>query len=173
MSNLSNSDIDLRKEMNQLLSETKYSVLIQKTSKKIRCSCYSHKYQESKAKCPKCTGTGWLFKFEKVKAFKQDFTPSVSTADNGELITDLGDLSFNDKVFYLPFDSHPQTGDYIWEVTWKNGKPVSLQNLYRIKSASEQRGEKGKIEYYVAACKKEVMNKDFKNHYIGKAWRDI
>lgn len=173
MSVLDNRDIDLRKEVNKLLSETKYSILIQKTSKKIRCKCYSHKYQESKSKCPICTGTGWLFKFDKIKAFKQDFTPSVSTADNGMLVTDIGDAAFSDKVFYLPHDSHPQVGDYIWEVTWRNNKPIAIQNLYKIKAANEQRGDKGKIEYYVAACKKEIMNKDFKNHYIGKAWRDV
>ena len=173
MSNLMNSEINLREEMNKLLQDTKYSVLIQKTSKKIRCKCFNHKYQESNSKCPICTGTGWLFKFDKVKAFKQDFTASSSTADNGQLFTELGDAVFNNKVFYLPYDSHPQVGDYIWEVTWKNNKPVALQNLYAIKTSNEQRGLNGKIEYYVATCKKEILNKDFKNHYIGKAWRDV
>ena len=161
--------IDLRKEMKKMLDNTKYKIMLQKTSKKIHCKCYNEKYHEAKNKCNICLGTGWVFKFEKHKAFKQDCTNS---ADSAILFTGAGQFSYNSKIFYFSHDVHPQAKDYIWEVTWKGEKPKSLQNLYRIQSIGEQRGENGRIEYYVALAELEVLDKDFRNFYVGKAWRD-
>ena len=38
---------------------------------------------------------------------------------------------------------------------------------------AEQRGWNGQIEYRYCIAKIEPFDKDFKNMYIGKAWRDI
>lgn len=161
--------IDLRKEMKKLLDNTKYKVLLQRTSKKIHCSCYNDKYHEGKAHCNKCLGTGYLFKFEKQKTFKQDY---ASSPDSAILFTEIGQFSYNTRTFYFSHDSNPQAKDYIWEVSWKGEKPIELKNLYRIKSVGEQRGVNGRIEFYVVVAELEVLDKDFRNNYIGKAWRD-
>lgn len=163
-------DLDLREEMLELLKNTKYEILLQKTSRKVRCDCYNEKYQEANSKCHKCLGTGWLFRFEKHKTFKQDYT---SSPDSAILFTEVGQLSHNYRVFYFAHDIYPQSLDYIWEVTWNKNRPAGLKTLYKIKEVAEQRGLDGKIEYFVALAKKETLDKEFKNHYIGKAWRDI
>lgn len=161
-------DIDLRREMAELAKENAYEVLIQKTSRKIRCSCFNEKYNEPDTKCPKCIGTGWLFKFEKQKAFKQSASPS------GQIVyTDIGTMLSGYNTFFFEHNVSIDEGDYIWEVTWKEDKPIKLVNLYKVQSVDRKRGPSGSIQYKLIYAQKEVLDKEFKNMYIGKAWRDI
>lgn len=166
------SDINLREEMRKFINSTRYQVLLQRVSQKIRCSCYKDQFGESGgSKCPKCLGTGYLCRFTKHKAYKQDtmrFTQHV-------VFTHVGELINGPKTFFFEHDVHPKQGDYIWEVTWspKTQKPIQLLNLYRILEVSDERGELGRIEYFAVWAELENINKDFKNMYIGKAWKDI
>lgn len=165
-----NIEIDLRKELTELMSENMYEVLLQRTSKKIRCKCYNEKYREADSKCPVCLGSGWLFKFEKCKAFNQDIRASVG---NAIITTDLGKLSNENKTFFFEHNVPMSVGDYIWEVAWENDMPVSLINLFKINAIDEKRGASGRIEYKSIIAKKESIDSDFKNMYIGKAWKDV
>lgn len=169
MSIITGPDVDLREEMCDLIKQTRYNVLLQRTSKKIRCRCFNHKYTEADSKCPICLGTGWLFKFEKLRSFKQDVD---TTAEGAILFTQVGELHHSYKVFYFEHDTHPKVKDYIWEVQWAGNKPTKLNELFKIKEVSDQRGENGKIEYYTILAQREAIDKDFKNMHIGKAWRD-
>lgn len=162
--------IDLRKEMIDLVSETQFEVLVQRTSQKIRCDCYNELFQEADAKCPKCVGTGWLFKFEKHKCFKQDI---ISTNNGDIIVTPSGQLVSGYVKFFFPYDTPIAINDYIWEVAFKSGKPIKLINLYKIGELSEQRGVNGSVEFKIIIAQNEPFNKDFKNMYVGKAWRDI
>lgn len=163
-------EVNLREEMKELIEETAYEVLVQRCSKKIRCSCYSEKYNEPDSKCPKCTGLGWVFKFEKHKAFKQ----KVSAGQGSAIVfTEIGMLTNNYSTFFFEHNSSVEARDYIWEVAWKEGKPIKLVNLYIVESTTPQRGEDGTIQFKSVLAKKEVLDKDFRGMYIGKAWRDI
>lgn len=162
--------VNLRNEMQKMIDETDYEVLIQRTSQKIRCDCFDEKYNEADGKCPKCIGTGWLFKFERHKAIRQDI---ISDSDGDIITTSMGQLVTGyTKLFFL-HDTPVVMNDYIWEVAWKNNKPIKLLNLYHVKEVSEQRGWAGNIEFKVVIGKDENVDKDFKNMYIGKAWRDL
>lgn len=163
-------NVDLRAEMINLTNETAYEVLLQRCSHKIRCSCYNNKYHEADARCPKCLGTGWLFQFEKLSCFKQDLT---ANGDGNILFTSVGKAITGYSKFFFKWDDSVTQKDYIWEVAFKNGKPVRLINLYQIEEVSEQRGIDGRVEYKICIAKNEPFDKDFKNMYIGKAWREI
>lgn len=156
--------------MEELLSANRYEVLLQRTSRKIRCSCFNEKYQEADSKCNKCLGNGWIFKFEKHKAFKQDYTGSPDTAI---LFTDAGQIEHGYKMFYFKHDTPISVKDYVWEVHWKKSKPSKLINLYRVRDISYLRGDNGRIEFAVALVKKESLDTDFKGMHIGKAWKDL
>jgi len=166
------SDINLREEMRKLINSTEYQVLLQRVSQKVRCACYKDQFTESSNnKCPKCLGTGYLCRFTKHKAYKQDtmrFTQHVTFTHIGELIN-------GPKTFFFEHDVHPMPGDYIWEVSWnpKTRKPVKLLNLFRILEVADERGILGRIEYFTVWAERENINKDFKNMHIGKAWKDI
>ena len=163
-------DINLREELKDLMRENSYEVLIQRTSKKVRCKCFNEKYNEPDSKCPICLGTGWLFKFDKCKAFNQDIRAAVG---NALINTDIGVRINENKTFVVEHDVDMSVGDYIWEVTWREGKPISLLSLFKIEAISENRGSSGRIEFKTIIAKKETIDKDFKNMYIGKAWRDV
>lgn len=165
-----NLNINLRDELAELSKESAYEVLVQKTSRKIRCSCFNEKYSEPDPKCPKCIGTGWLFKFERQKAFKQSASAGVS---GNVLIAEIGMVASGYSTFFFQHDAQIDEKDYIWEVAWKENKPIKLMNLYKAEGVEKKRGETGSIQYKVVMAKKESLDKDFKGMYIGKAWRDL
>lgn len=165
-----NYDIDIRAELTELMRANSYEVLVQRTSRKIRCKCFNEKYQESDSKCPMCLGLGWLFKFEKVKTFKQDIRAAIG---NAIISTDIGRLTNENQTFFFEHNCEMNEGDYIWEVAWKNGMPISLVNLFKIEAILDKRGDNGRVEFKVVIAKKESIDKDFKNMYIGKAWKDV
>lgn len=163
-------EVNLRQEMIDLSNETAYEVLIQRTSSKIRCKCFNHKFQEPDARCPICIGTGWVFKFEKHKAFKQDM---IANNNGNILFTPVGKLIQGYSKFFFQYDVPITKKDYIWEVAFKNGKPIKLIAMYQVEDLSPERGLDGQIEYKLCVAKDEPFNSDFKNMYIGKAWRDV
>lgn len=165
-----NSGIDLRQEMQYFLNTTEYRVLLQRLSHVLKCDCYKEEFTEAQAKCPKCLGSGKLFKFTKEIAYKQNLNIMDSM-----LFTGVGNISDTVQTFFFRYDVHPQKGDYIWEVTWnhENGKPIKLVNLFYIIEVADMRGEFGRIEYYACLGRQENIDMDFKNMYIGKAWRDM
>ena len=163
-------DIDLRAELKTLMKHNMYEVLVQRCSKKVRCKCFNNVHNEPTSKCPICLGTGWVFKFEKVKAFNQDIRASIG---NAIITTDIARLYNENKTFFFEHTTKLNLGDYIWEVTWKNDKPISLVSLYKIQAIDCKRGLDGHIEFKSVMAKKESIDVDFKNMYIGKAWREL
>ena len=166
------SGINLRQEMRKFINSTQYQVLLQRVSKRIRCSCFREQFTESgNDKCPKCLGIGYLFKFTKHKSYKQDtmrFTDHV-------VFPPIGNISTTNKTFFFEHDVHPKKNDYIWEVTWapKTNRPIELLNLFHITEVADMRAELGRIEYYAVWAELENIDKDFKNMHIGKAWKDL
>ena len=166
------SNINLREEMRKFMNSTEYTVLLQRISQKVKCSCYKDQFTESgDFRCPKCLGTGFLFRFTKHKAYKQDTRRFMDHVT----FPPIGNTSVTPKTFFFEHDVHPRKNDYIWEVTWApvTRKPVQLINLFKITEAADMRSELGRVEYYAVWAELENIDKDFKNMYIGKAWRDI
>lgn len=165
------SNMDLRKELNYLFDTNNYAVVLQHLSNKIHCNCYKSSYKEGLGKCPKCLGTGWISKFTKIKAFKQD----VKLDTNKIFFSSIGEYSMSDKVFLFNYNTSIAKNDYIWETTWNHriDKPIELINLYRVKEVSDMRGETGRIEYYSIYAIEENINNDFKNLYIDEIWKQL
>lgn len=169
MFNVKYMDIDLRKEMSELMEDNYYWVLVQRVSHKVRCKCYNEKFLEGTSKCPICLGTGYIFKFDKVKTFNQSISIMLEKLNYN---TNIGSVLNNAKTFFFEETVKLNVGDYIWEVAWERDTPVKLNHLYLINSYQEKRGFSGRIEFNVATTKLEVIDKDFKNMYIGKAWKE-
>jgi hypothetical protein len=166
------SNINLREEIRKFMNTTEYQVLLQRVSQKVNCSCWKPAFTEGgDSRCSKCLGRGRLFRFTKHKSYKQD------TSRFAEHIgfPPFGEMSDSPKTFFFEHDVHPKRNDYIWEVTFapRTGKPVQLLNLYKITEVADMRSIHGRIEYYAVWAVLENIDKDFKNMYIGKAWRDL
>lgn len=153
-------NIDLRKELDNILSNFGYYVILQRTSRKIRCFCYDEKLQEAKSNCLACGGTGWIGRLEKHVTRKDEASDIITYPDKIKQ-TDIGKMASPSDVFYFKHYVHPQVGDYIFEVGWTNNKPTNLLTVYRINHVQPVRGTGGRIEYYWAACKREPINLEF------------
>ena len=166
------SNINLRAEMRKFMNSTEYWVLLQRVSQKVKCSCYRDQFTEGgDHKCPKCLGTGYLFRFTKHKTYKQDTRRFMDHV----IYPPVGEMTNGPKTFFFEHDVHPNKDDYIWEVTWTpvTQKPIQLISLFRITEVADMRGELGRIEYFAVWAELENIDRDFKNMYIGKAWRDL
>lgn len=139
--------IDLRKEMDIILSEFGHPVLLQRTSRKIRCICWNELYQEAKSDCPICNGTAWKVRIEKHKVRKQDASVAI-TRPNRVQDTALGDVAIGANIFFMRFNAHPVAGDLIFEVGWDGSKPTNIFQVHEINSIEPERGKNGRIEYY-------------------------
>jgi len=155
--------IDLRYEMKHILKEYGHQVLLQRTSRRIRCSCWSELYQEADKSCLLCGGTGWIIRIEKHIARGHDASLAVSKPDRVE-DSRIGDIHTAAHVFYFEWNVHPRVKDMIYEVGWdKFGKPVNLIKAHEINNIQMERGDGGRTEFYVAYTKLSTVNLDMQN----------
>lgn len=175
-------DIDLRKEVAEILDETGHYVLLQRTSRKLRCICWDEKMQESSIdaykkamgikdtqlkSCPKCLGAGWLSRIERVLTRRQLAADMISLTSRLQTL-EIGQTTFDNKLFYFEHDVNPRGGDYIFEVGWKGNRPTHLINSYRIQVSNELREHKGRIELWQAITKQDNIGTGIQGFTIKK-----
>lgn len=158
-------DLNLREEMDELFVEFGYYVLLQRTSRKIHCSCWNEQSQEGNSKCTKCNGTGWLIKIERHKTRKQDGANTPSKPNLNQQV-EVGNVWTSSSVFYLRHDVNPQVGDIIYEVGWNNNRPINLINAHQISHVEPCRGNHGRIEYYRITARLNSVDRIFKESII-------
>lgn len=162
-------DIDLRKEIGEILEDSGHYVLLQRTSRKLRCICWDEVAQESSMKkyrqltnysgnslksCPKCMGAGWITRIERVKARRDSASDVISETSRLQTLN-VGQQNFDNRVFYFNDKIRPQDGDYVYEVGWDGLRPTHLIKAYRIQVAADLREKDGRIEYWQAVCKQD------------------
>ncbi len=163
------NNIDLRKEIDDILKDYGYYVLLQRTSRKIHCSCFKEKYQEPDSHCPICYGSGWVNRIEKHKTYSQNQSLVVSKPGLNTM-GPLGYIYTPANVYHFKHDVHPQIGDLIYEVGWNKDRPVNLHRCFKLSHSEAKRGDNGRIEFYFAASKAEAIDFKFKEwtiHSIG------
>ena len=176
------SDIDLRKEINTLLNDHGHFILLQRTSRKLRCVCWDEKLKESTIKryievtkdietphkeCPKCLGAGWVSRIERIKT-RRDVVLSNPALSEQIGTLSIGQHTFDAKAFFFQHDIRPQEGDYIFEVGWDGNKPTHLINSYRIQMAIDKREKAGRIEFWVAITKEDNIGTGIQGFGIKK-----
>ena len=162
--------MDLRKEIDNLLIDFGYPVILQRTSRKIRCRCFSEIYQEAKSRCPLCHGTGWVVWLERHRTMRDDAVLQTSKPNLNQH-TRVGHLWIPANTFYLRHTAHPKVGDIIYEVGWRERAPSHLVQAHEINHLFTERGDNGRIEFHLVATKTINVNKDFMNSVILNASR--
>jgi hypothetical protein len=153
--------IDLRAEMDGILDGYGFPVLLQRSGKKIRCVCWSEKYQEADSTCLRCAGQGYVSRIERHQTRRMSAVQIISRPALSQQ-TPLGKMYVDAQTFYMRHDAHPKAGDMIYEVGWRGHKPTHLIQAYRINDVVSMRGEGGRIEYWSLACRGETMSRDLK-----------
>lgn len=160
--------IDLRKEFNQLLEDYGYFILLQRTSRKIRCRCFDELRLEGDSKCRLCMGKGWVSKIERHKTRHDSaFPPTARTSLTA--IHPTGPIWTDGKVFYFKHDVDLKSGDMIYEVGWdrrNHQKPTHLIKAYSISDTLEYRADNGRIEYRSGIAIGETFNSKIRNIVI-------
>ena len=142
-------DLNLRDEMTEWIRDYGVHILYQKSSRMIRCTCFSSLYQSGDPSCKKCNGTGNLIKTEKIKVLTSEIYPPNRRNKVAEQ-TQVGDYYNNSMHFYFTYNKPPQLKDIIYVVGWNGNRPVNVLNVYEIISYQTHRGENGRVEFYVA-----------------------
>lgn len=172
--------MDLRKEIHDIIEETGHYVLLQRTSRKLRCICWDEKHQESSIKkyiersgnfnskytaCPKCLGEGWISRIERVKTRRQTNSNIISLPGKKQQAP-YGQVSIDTRLFFFEHDVNPKKGDYIMEVGWDKNKPTHLIQMYEISYADDMREQNGRIEFWQTFTKEDTVNKGIKNFAV-------
>ena len=149
--------IDLRNEIHDIIEETGHYVLLQRTSRKIRCVCWDEKYQEAKNDCPRCLGKGWVSRIERHKVRRQNASQIISLPDLLKQMP-VGVVGADAKVFFFRHDTHPKKGDIIMEVGWRGNQPTHLIEVFEITSVDDLREQRGRIEFYQVVAKEKTLD---------------
>jgi hypothetical protein len=144
--------MDLRKEIHDIIEESGHYILLQRTSKKLRCDCWNEKYQSTSTKCSKCLGTGMVSRIERHKVRRQA-AYNITTAPNVIHQSPVGRIETDNVTFFMKYDAQPKTGDIIMEVGWDKNKPTHLVRAYEVAYPDGLRGDQGRIEFYQAGSK--------------------
>lgn len=169
-------DLDLRQEIRELLEESGHYVLLQRTSRKLRCVCWDEKMQESSIErymqsmrlattphkeCPKCLGSGWVSRIERVLTRRQLASDIISLTSRIQSL-EIGKQTFDNKLFFFEHNVNPRDGDYILEVGWDGIKPTHLINSYRIQVSNDLREKQGRIEFWQVITKEDNIGTGIK-----------
>lgn len=169
-------DMDLRKEFREILDESGHYVLLQRTSRKLRCVCWDEKMQESSIEkymksmkllntnhkeCPKCLGAGWISRIERVLTRRQLASDIISMTSRLQTL-EIGQQTFDNKLFFFEHNIQPREGDYILEVGWDGTKPTHLINSYLIQISNDLRQRQGRIEFWQTVTKEDNIGTGIK-----------
>lgn len=172
--------INLRKEIHKILDEYGHYVLLQRTSRKIRCICWDEKYQESSIElyikrtkyngeelkgCPRCLGKGWVSRIERHKVRRENASQIINLP-NLKKQMNIGQISSDARVFWFMHNVQPKRGDMIYEVGWDRHKPTHLIQSYEISYPEDVRGDNGRIEFWEAVAKEKNVDNGMKKFTI-------
>lgn len=144
--------MDLRREFHKILENYGHDILLQRSSRYIRCSCWNCKYQEPLSSCPKCMGSGRVVRIERHRVRTETAT-NIITLPGRKQQTPIGQVSQQTRAFFMMHDVHPKVGDVIYEVGWDKDRPTNVLHAFEISYADEKRGKNGRIEFYQVSSK--------------------
>ena len=108
--------------------------------------------------CPISAGERWLWDETKIKVYKVVTGIDSALAARDSLVSP-GLLNIPIVVFYMRYDSGVTQDDKIVEIALDSAgtasSPLRRTAIYRIQTLIEYRADRGRIEYYKAACSKE------------------
>lgn len=173
------SETDLRAEMKIMLEGNEYAprrghwILLRRMDHRQRCTCWNRKgkdeekysldkgkYNEPELRCPVCNGEGWVYEDELHLARRRLVSPEIGLAAS-ETMADIGWMNINYIVFYFMHYVAPQRADKIIEIDLDDDanpiRPFKMREMYRIAVAEPFRDQNGRIEFWRAAAKLEVV----------------
>ena len=148
LGDMTNVNIDLRREMNLLNNEFSIDILYVRNIKFVRCDCFNDLEKTGHPECPKCFGSGYFASIQKFKTIESSI--SAYSSNNKIQIQPIGVIDSKEEVYYFDYKVLPKERDFILKVTWKNGIPIDVIKVLEVSNVYEMRGTNGRIELYGA-----------------------
>lgn len=156
--------MNLRHEFMKILDKYGSPVLIVRQDKKLRCSCWDEKTQESDRECPICFGLGWNPIVEKHLTRTEDLTIPETLA-RVAVTGSFGQISVPSRAYYVSRDARVREKDLIVDVDWTpSGKPIyNGGGIYEISHIDDTlRLNKGEQIYKLLQCKDTPIEKNIR-----------
>jgi len=166
---LKGRDVDIRKEIKDLLEGTTFSpqrghwILLRRTDLAQKCDCLKMSMRSGKYRsvpdpsCKICGGMGYLYDDELHLARKV----VVSPASVEEQLTDVGILQVPIVTYYMQYYVHPQEKDEIIEIKLTPEgdviRPFERLDYFSIEISEPLMDVGGRIEYYRCSVKKKDL----------------
>lgn len=143
------NNVDVVKEIKDLIKHNSSKILYIRHDTHSRCKCYDPLYGTGTSTCKICGGSGFVSSIE----FAEVFLNPISKNIEGEIMTEVGEASIYDRIFYTERNIHPKTGDRILIVGFdKNDVPIDIREVVNIRYSEEIRGYHGRVEFYKLYC---------------------
>lgn len=175
--------MDVREEFQRILDEYGYYVLMQRSSRRIRCVCWDEIAEESSVTkyiertksaflktCPRCLGQGWVSRIERHQTRRDNASQIIALPQLKKQLM-LGQIATDTKVFYMKWNTVPQKGDIIYEVGWDRlnpKKPTHMIQAFEIQQPEDMRAQGGRTEFYQVTTKEVNIDTDVRNVVIRK-----
>lgn len=163
--------MDLRKEFDAILEEYGFPVLVVRSDRKLRCSCWSEKMQEADRECPVCFGLGWVPTVEKHMVRSMDSSVPETLAMIGQDMPPFGPIAIPGRIYYTRYNANLRPTDLIVDVDWtKGGKPLySGGGIYEVSHIDPKRFDRGRLIYNKVYVKDEPVEKAIRGFRIANA----
>jgi hypothetical protein len=163
--------MDLRKEFDAILEQYGYPVLVVRSERKLRCSCWNEKTQEADRECPVCFGLGWTPIIEKHMTRSMDTSVPESLAMLGAETPSFGPISVPGRFYYMRYNALLRPTDLIVDVDWTDrGKPIyNGGGIYEVSHVDPKRFERGELIYNKVYVKDEPVEKQIRGIRIANA----
>ena len=155
--------VDLRRELASIIEDYGSDYLLIKINKKVKCRCVTEDYGSARADCPVCLGTGFLINAVKVRG-RSAFASIPETLPRMITTAEPGKIAIPSKQFYLNHKSKPYRKDLLVICGWDGKKPVfdEYTEIFEINEIDPNRGDGGRIEYFIASAKGDPVNAKIK-----------
>lgn len=152
---------DLREEFDEILREYGFNVLVVKSDKKLRCSCWDEKRQEADRECPVCFGKGWVPVVEKHTVRSMDTSVPETLTMLGQDTPKIGSVAIPGRLYFTRYNIRLAPTDLIVEVDWTDsGKPIyNGGGIYEVSHVDPKRFNQGRLIYHRTFVKDEPVEK--------------
>lgn len=151
-------DIDLRRELADILDSYGYDVVVLRCDRRVKCACWSPSYREPSTDCDTCLGTGYVYTARRCRTRSSPIlvSPASVPASLAGMIyqqtSGPAARRFEMEVFYFPHDVSLGVNDYVLRVRWSGSAPVDVADVYLVIRYDRVRGRNGRVEYVYAMC---------------------
>jgi hypothetical protein len=163
--------MDLRKEFDTILEQYGFPVLVVRSDRKLRCSCWNEKTQEADRECPICFGLGYVPVVEKHMTRSTDTSVPESLAMLGSETPSFGAISVPGRVYYMRYNAILHPTDLIVDVDWTStGRPVyNGGGIYEVSHVDPKKFERGQLIYNKVYVKDKPVEKEIRGIRIANA----